>query len=657
MTDVTKASGRHAKLMAGWTITRWVRFALLLIGTQAIFWLMLTLAERTARPPGMDARPYLEFTVIDEAGQPLAGGQTFRAPYQPDPNYKASIQEGSDRAIFHIPFEVADASTELALYLAVSRSIQEIRVNDVIVQPNVPLDSFSGGAGWEPVFYVLPHAAVHAGANAITALVENEGFNHVFPEFAVGPAEQLATAYRWGNMFNIDLPLAAIAILMFTALLCLVVNWPREDRPRIFALVAMLVLLALKSYWLSFYPPFDVPRLLNFMMYWTLTFGVIFASAWFVLRDIGARREWDRRLWLGWGATQVLCIVMPVTQGLFGSGPRDWFQFLQWVELGVAPLLLGASILGLAIAASANRGERLIERVIVIVCLMATLVDTADSNLKLTSPIDPGVPLTFYAAPIFGLLLGFSMVLSLASQAGAARRTVTSANDILAARLSEREADLRVSYGREQEAQKRAVLLEERQRIIRDMHDGIGGQLLGLSVQVKARQLEPAAVETALQTSISDLRLIVDSLDSAEEGLAEALRSFEHRARAQASAVRAEFQSRIDLDDADAALGPRSTLQILRILQEAIANAIRHGKPTRIEMGAACSATGLIEIFVRDNGTGFGSAASTGRGLANMRSRAASIGAKLDIASGPDGTSIVIALEAASTPDDTGGAA
>lgn len=333
---------------SAWGVGRWLRAILLLLGSQLVFWVTLTLAERAARPPGMDPRPHVEFTVIDEAGNELADGRHLQAAYQPDPNYKASIQEGSARAIFHIPFDVDDASGELALYLAVSRSIQEIRINDIVIQPNVPLDSFSGGAGWEPVFYMLPRSAVREGRNTITALVENEGSNHVFPEFAVGPAEQLAAAYRWGGVFNIDLPLAAIAILSFTALLCLVVNWPAEDRPRIRALVAMLVLLALQGYWISFYPPFDVPRLLNFMLYWTLTFGVIFASAWFVMRDVGAPRAWDKWLWTGWGSIQILCIAMPLMPGLVGSGPRDWFQFLQWVELGVAPVLLGACILALA---------------------------------------------------------------------------------------------------------------------------------------------------------------------------------------------------------------------------------------------------------------------------------------------------------------------
>jgi len=120
----------------------------------------------------MYARPYVEFTVVDEAGQQLAGGQRFRAPYQPDPNYKTSIREGSARGVFRIPFQVDDPTQELALYLAVSRSIQEIRVNDVIVQPNVPLDSFSGGAGWEPVFYVLPVAMIRKGTKAFIVPVD-----------------------------------------------------------------------------------------------------------------------------------------------------------------------------------------------------------------------------------------------------------------------------------------------------------------------------------------------------------------------------------------------------------------------------------------------------------------------------------------------------
>jgi signal transduction histidine kinase len=222
------------------------------------------------------------------------------------------------------------------------------------------------------------------------------------------------------------------------------------------------------------------------------------------------------------------------------------------------------------------------------------------------------------------------MVLALARAAVEARRVVASANDVLRQRLLEREAELRESYAREQDVQKRALLLEERQRIVRDMHDGIGGQLLGIAMQVRAKQLDGPQVEQALEGSIADLRLIVDSLDSADEGLAEALQAFAHRARAQAKAANCSFDAHVDLPSDGAVHGPRVSLQVLRILQEALTNALRHGAPTQIVLSAAQGDSGVIEIALRDNGQGLPSDQSRGLGLKNMRGRAVAIGAAIE---------------------------
>ncbi|MDF7776096.1 histidine kinase [Sphingomonas sp. AOB5] len=619
----------------------WLRALAAIAASQLIFWLFLGLAEKAALPAGMQHRPYVEFTILDEAGNPLADGRKFRAPYRPDPNYKVSITEGSARALFEIPFTVADPQEELGLYLAVRRSIQEVRVNGVVVQPNVPLDSFTGSAGWESVFYVLPKDAVRKGGNRITALVENEGYSHVFPVFHVGPADDLVRAFGWGGFFNVDLPLAAIAILVFTALLCLIVNWPAEDRRRVNALIVLLLVWALRDWSLAFTPPFAMSKLVFWVVFWTLSFAIIFASARYVLRDAGAPDRWVAWLGRGWIAAQLSCFGMPLLEGRIGPDAGTWFRMMTQVELWLTFLLCGGSVLLLAREIGRSGGERWGERLMVMLCLTALIVDIADGVFKLTIPFAPGLPLTFYVAPIAGVLLGMAMITSLARQATEARRAVTSANERLAGKLAAREAELAETYRQREAMTQRQTLLEERQRIVRDMHDGIGGRLVGLILQVRGRAIEADGVERALEDSVSDLRLIVDSLDPAEDSLSAALASFEYRIRAQAEAAGIAFTAAIG--DLPGGPGPRTTLQILRVLQEAVTNALRHAgaKSLRLEAGVV---DGQLKLAVIDDGKGFDGTPAGGRGVVSMQARARTIGATLAFEGGKGGTAVRLDL-------------
>lgn len=85
-------------------------------------------------------------------------------------------------------------------------------------------------------------------------------------------------------------------------------------------------------------------------------------------------------------------------------------------------------------------------------------------------------------------------------------------------------------------------------------------------------------------------------------------------------------------------LGPRPTLQLLRILQEAVTNAMRHSGARRIAVTGSAGPYGPIRITVRDDGTGLVEGYRRGRGLTSMETRARHLGGALTIATGPDGT-------------------
>ena len=642
--EVGKVSGETADGARRQPGRLWIWLVVLgvLVAWQAAFWPIVHLAERVARPVEIDRRHEISYQFIAADGEATGGGPFVAALRNAPVGYTVGEASEAPRVRFLIPFEVTDTAAPLALFLAVRNSIDEIRLNGEVVQSLSSLPKLKGLVTSEPGYVVLPAERLLPGANVLALDTPNFG-SQWLAEFAIGPADVLAENYRWKTLLQTDIALAGLAILAFTILLCLVVRWPAEDRPRIMALVALLATSAFSTYLLTFSPPVPLSLEVTIFLYVLSNLFIALAVFTHVLHDLRRPIKWAKRLWIGWVAAALVSVL--AIAGAVWVGPANvWFRNGINGSFWAVILVGGAAIVLLAHGLVRDRGARWFERSMLAFCILAYVVDRLGTIIPLSSPFDPTLQLTLGWSPIVGGLLGLSMVVALAREATEARRTVLSANDILRTQLDKREMELRTSHLREQDIQKRAVLLEERQRIVRDMHDGIGGQLLGLAVQVKARQLDSDGIETALQTSISDLRLIVDSLDSAEEGIADALRGFEHRVRAQANAIKADLQVRIDLDDEDIVLGPRGTLQVLRILQEAVANAIRHGRPSRLALAAGRNAAGDIEISLQDNGPGIPESSSAGRGLMNMRTRAASIGGKLDVLSNAGGTTVRLTL-------------
>ncbi len=611
--------------------------ALALLGVLTAFWSAIYWGETAVRPDGLKSRASVEYWPVDAQGNVMPSAKPLTAPYFNDPMYRSTVEEGGSRVAFHIPFNVSKLQSDLAFFIGATPGLQEIRLNGQVIQPNIPLDTLRGAADGTALYYVLPPALVRPGANKIQVFVEPQSTILALAPFHIGPAAEAARATSMVDLITNNIPIIAISFLIFATLLCYVTNWPSEDRGRIRSLMILMALWAARTYLITFQTPFEVPFLITSFLYYLLEASVIIAFA----RHLLAGELQGARLmnWMGWLWIALLTYLILITAAGFAIGPaiRDWFKavayFNSFILLVVAIAGLGALAWGLA----SRRDGRWLERLALMFCLLALFVDAGDSAFDLNLPF-ADLPLTFYAAAPAGLLLGLGVVASIAREASEARRTVLQSNEILSAKLVEQNAELARSYDAQKQMLQRQVILEERQRIVRDMHDGIGGQLLGLMMQVRGGGVEPKQVEEGLQSSIADLRLIVDSMDTADEGLAETLRSFEHRVRAQVEASGMRLVVHHGLDEEEPGPGPRPTLQILRILQEAVTNAMRHSGGSEIRLDSRKDKDGVIHIRISDDGKGLPDAIKGGRGLTSMRSRAEAIGGRLTFDSSARGT-------------------
>jgi signal transduction histidine kinase len=178
---------------------------------------------------------------------------------------------------------------------------------------------------------------------------------------------------------------------------------------------------------------------------------------------------------------------------------------------------------------------------------------------------------------------------------------------------------------------------------MREMHDGLGGQLMSSLALAESGGDADQEVVTALRDSLEELRLVILSLDPGLTEVAPLLAALRGRLEPTLQRRGIRFRWRVVEAPTPRRFGPEQLLNVLRIAQEAITNAVRHAAPSTIEV-ATTVVDGVLVITVRDDGRGFPPALRRGRGLSNMERRAQDIGAPLDVRSGPDGTTVELRL-------------
>jgi signal transduction histidine kinase len=226
--------------------------------------------------------------------------------------------------------------------------------------------------------------------------------------------------------------------------------------------------------------------------------------------------------------------------------------------------------------------------------------------------------------------------------------------------VREAEDKLRASLAAEEKLTHATALAAERTRLMRDLHDGLGGQLVSIVALSERHGRHGDRIGEAARGALKDLRLVIDAMDDIDGDLMLALGSWRERTEAQLRPHGIGLEWRALTPEGlpvHPELRPWHVIQILRLLDETVTNAVKHAGARMI--------TVRLETIDRDNGTGFGritieddghgfvlaldgttavAAPKSARGLTNMRRRAVSCGARLELASGPAGTRVRLDL-------------
>jgi signal transduction histidine kinase len=203
------------------------------------------------------------------------------------------------------------------------------------------------------------------------------------------------------------------------------------------------------------------------------------------------------------------------------------------------------------------------------------------------------------------------------------------------------QASVAIQNARAQTDLRRLGLMDERERIAKELHDGIIQSLFAVGMNLQSAALMAGSPETServgkavdeLDRVIRDLRNYIFGLRPgilADRQLNQAL-----EALGQEVAATAQIPIEVEVEGAiSAALSSRSH-EIIQLTREALSNVTRHSHAKRAAVRLARRGTNAI-LTIEDEGVGFNPRGSSpGNGLRNMRERAAAMGGTLRITSG-----------------------
>lgn len=623
-------SARLGRGVPGW----WkevLAFVLVIAAVQVAFWSVY--ASPLWPKPSQeqpDRLPFVETTLAKLPKPTVIAAQ--KAEYQPvelpytaccEPTYLAL------RLAFDLA-EVPDEGLGLAAYQQVDNFI--VVLNDSVIfqrgEMSHPGQAFYGQG---PLVEHLPSGLLKVGRNELIFISVRQGmpYTDLMPP-VIAPWSQVS---RWAEVRLwrfIDYRLLSGWTTFLIGLFAVMIAVRSQNRRFMIWLATLCAgWTAFAAYGLVLDPPFG-----GLMRLW-LFFVVNSLTATALLGLIDA---WTGRAWRGFqagliAAFLVFSIFCAVCLNLRPMPQGYDLPALVWSAYSA---LFGALVvIRLIWHFATTREPRRLEAALLTVCAACVVLDALGEHFGLNAG---------------GYLVDSAPVLLLALAAAFVQRNFTlfqsavGLNTLLTERLEAREAELAVAHAREQDLVRHQAHEDERRRIMRDMHDGLGSQLMSMLLAARRGASRSEDVAEGLQTVIDEMRLMIDSMDSVGESLASGLATFQARVRPRIEAAGFSLEWITDIHGALPDYPPRAVLQVFRVLQEAVNNALRHSGGDHIRISVMSGVDGPVILSVDDNGSGMGAPGGAGRGLTNMELRARSIGGELTINPSDAGASLTLTL-------------
>jgi len=516
--------------------------------------------------------------------------------------------------------------TPWAAFISHANSALALRLNGIELFREAAFDAVHIAARASPPHLaILPAALLKPGPNRIELLLRVErDINGGLSAIEIGPQEWLLPHYQRQLFWRTDLPraltMAGLAAALFMALL-----WLRRPSEWIYPWFCALALCwSIRALHMAGNDDWLLPLRRALGLAGSDFFLAASFSLGFALLAITVNRFAGRTAPMPERAALALCILLPLVLVPLGN---QVLAPLQPAWYGLAVIFASwAAISALRLAWR----ERQWSYWLILGGILAMAVAGLHDWLVISGQagFDP-IPWLGYGPP----LMLAALVIALGGRYFHAFDEAALLNRELEQRVQEKTREIEHHYERIGQLERVAGVAEERDRLMREMHDGVGSQLITTLHALEKGRIGLGEAAALLRGCIDDLRLMIDSLDAGQQSMADALANLRFRLEPRLTAAGIDSAWRID--DMPVPLPPGTVLQLLRILQEGLSNALKHSGATEVQV-AWDTEPGRARLQVHDNGRGFQPAEpAMGRGLVNMRQRAERIGASFALSCDP----------------------
>ncbi|TWI01645.1 hypothetical protein IP90_02204 [Luteimonas cucumeris] len=540
---------------------------------------------------------------------------------------------GHDGVVWYrLRWQQADAHVPTGLLVDYTCLSAAVYLNGSLIARDASLVEPLSRSWHTPRYFLLDAPLLRQGEN--TLLVRVSGLAAYQPGFgtvSVGEPAQVEAMFRQGKRIRHDLQLFDTAIgAVLAALFGLFWLLRRQDTTYgWYALNGLFGLIYGYNFIATSPWPFSTTD--GWQAFTGAAYVAVAATyAIFLLRY--ADRRWprlERALLAIASLVFVLALAMPQTMG-----PHR--------NVYIVPMMAFHYFVSVAFVVFAARSGRRDQQVLALCIALPLLTALYDAAVYLGVVRGTGF-IGSFTSPVMVLGMGFV----LAHRFVGAMKRVEGFNTELQREVAAATDELSTTLSRQHALELSHSRAGERLKLVRDLHDGFGGTLVGAIARLEQapESTSRADVVALLKEMREDLRLVIDSTAQEQADLAALIASLRHRAGRLLEA--ADIDAHWQLQDIDGVeLGSARSLDLLRLLQEALTNVFKHSRAQRVNVRVARIGE-RMQLQVRDDGRGLtGAGDSTrsieggGAGFASMHLRAQRLGGVLQVASTADGTDL-----------------
>ncbi len=550
------------------------------------------------------------------------------------------------------------SSEELwAVYLPRAAQRVAVYINTIKVGQSGDLDTIKSWHRDEPLLFVFsPELFLNADSNVkkntLTIQVQSQSSDKgLLGRVYIAPASQLEKSYQWRYFFRIDFIVWTSVVIGFFSFLIAALWFLRpKDKAYAYFSIATLLSVASNLYFVGFSHSLNTVFWETFWL-WSITGTQAFGMLW-IFSSLNIKTQYDRKILLSFLIVPSLFIFFPSADSLYRYG------YPAIIVLMVCLLVY----INYRFTQSSKQGGT-VEWMLFVLVSIPNMACRAYDILYINHFLPENAEhMGAYGIVLVYSLMGFFLLFRFVKSLNQAEALAGS----LDKKVKQREQQLTVQYEELHILENDRTLAAERERLMRDMHDGVGGQMVGLLAGLNSTS-SVDNVKQQVQDIINDFRMVVDSLDVTIKDLPTLLGTLRARIADNISRAGIVLEWRVGESLPIRNQNPTMLLNTMRIVQEAITNSVKHSGTKKIivetgileksVLGADAQGPPVHEeqtlyeehylyVDIIDFGQGFVSGERTGRGLDSMKFRARDIGAVLEINSDQSGTKIRLILSA-----------